>query len=332
MRVLAMTGSDEMAVVYIAEMDGKMVEFVEALQPPYARDERWILMVSTLFGCPVGCRICDAGGQYQGKLSAEQILSQVDCMVSRRYPDRRVPAAKFKIQFARMGEPAMNMAVLDAMEELPRRFDAPGLMPSLSTVAPQGADAFFDRLIDVKDRLYPGGRFQFQFSLHTTDAALRRRLIPAPTWTFDRMAAYAGRFLRPGDRKVTLNFALAAGSPLEPEVLLRHFDPRRFLVKITPVNPTCRAARHGLVSSVDPDAPASGRELAGRLAEAGYEVIVSVGEARENLIGSNCGQYVLRYLESREPVREGYACEVRPFSAYGPDAGIGASGPCEEPS
>lgn len=311
MKVLAVTGSDDVAVVYMADMDGQMVEFVEALQPPHPRDERWILMVSTLFGCPVKCLMCDAGGQYQGKPSVDQILSQVDYMVGRWFPDRRVPAAKFKVQFARMGEPALNMAVLDALEELPRRFDAPGLMPSLSTVAPRGADAFFDRLMEIKDRSYAGGRFQFQFSLHTTDAALRRRLIPARTWTFDRMAAYAERFLRPGDRKITLNFALAAGSPVEPEVLLRHFDPQRFLVKITPVNPTCRAVRNGLVSLIDPNAPGSGREPAERLSEAGYEVLVSVGEVRENLIGSNCGQYVLKFLESRDAVKDGYTCAPR---------------------
>lgn len=315
MKVFAVTGANEIATVYMADMEGKLIEFVEALQPPHPRDERWILMVSTLFGCPVKCQICDAGGQYQGKPSAAQILAQIDYMVNRWYPDRRVPARKFKIQFARMGEPALNMAVLDALEELPRRFDAPGLMPSISTVAPHGTDAFFERLIDIKNRLYAGGRFQFQFSLHTTDAALRRRLVPTRAWTFDRMAAYADRFLRPGDRKITLNFALAAGSPVAPEVLLRHFDPQKFLVKITPVNPTCRAVQNGLVSYLDPHAPESGRELADRLGAAGYEVIVSIGEVRENQIGSNCGQYVLRYLQSRAPVRDGYTYEVQSLPA-----------------
>jgi 23S rRNA (adenine2503-C2)-methyltransferase len=315
MKVFAVAGTSDIATVYMADMDGKMIEFVEALQPPHTRDERWILMVSTLFGCPVRCQICDAGGQYQGKPSAEQILSQIDYMVTRWYPDRRVPAAKFKIQFARMGEPALNMAVLDALEELPRRFDAPGLMPSISTIAPHGTEAFFERLVDIKDRLYAGGRFQFQFSLHTTDAILRDKLIPVRKWAFDRMAAYGERFLRPGDRKITLNFALAAGSPVKPEVLLRHFDPQKFLVKITPVNPTCRAVQHGLVSYIDPHAPESGRELAGRLSAAGYEVIVSIGEAKENQIGSNCGQYVLKYLESREAVKDGYTYGVESVPA-----------------
>ncbi|MDI6768867.1 MAG: hypothetical protein QMD04_04250 [Anaerolineales bacterium] len=311
MKVFAVAGTSDIATVYMADMgEGRLIEFVEALQPPYSRDEHWILMVSTLFGCPVKCQICDAGGQYRGKPSAEQILAQIDYMVTRWYPDRSVPAAKFKIQFARMGEPALNMAVLEALEELPRRFDAPGLMPSISTIAPHGTDAFFERLMDVKNRLYPDGRFQFQFSIHTTDITLRDKLIPVRKFDFGWMAAYGERFLRPGDRKITLNFALATGAPVEPEVLLRHFDPAKYLIKITPVNPTCHAVQNGLVSYVDALRPESARGLAERLNAAGYEVIVSIGEVVENQIGSNCGQYVLKYLENQEQVKDGYTYQV----------------------
>ena len=310
MKVFAITGTSDIATVYMAEMDGKLIEFVEALQPPYSRDERWIMMVSMLFGCPVKCAICDAGGQYQGKPSAEEILAQIDYMVRRWYPDGRVPAAKFKIQFARMGEPALNMAVLDALEELPRRYDAPGLMPSVSTIAPHGREAFFERLMDIKNRLYANGRFQFQFSIHTTDAVLRDQLIPVRKWDFGRMAAFGERFLRPSDRKITLNFALAKGMPVEPDVLLRYFDPAHYLVKITPVNPTCQAIKNGLASYIDPYQPESRNGVALLLAEAGYEVIVSVGEVIENQIGSNCGQYVLKYLESRQEVDGSYSYAV----------------------
>jgi len=312
MKVFAVTGTSEIATVYMADMgQGRLIEFVEALQPPYSRDERWIMMVSTLFGCPVKCVICDAGGQYQGKLSAEEILAQIDYMVRRWYSDGRVPASKFKIQFARMGEPALNMAVLDALEELPRRYDAPGLMPSVSTIAPHGREAFFERLMEVKDRLYANGRFQFQFSIHTTDTVVRDQLIPVRKWDFDQMAAYGEKFLRPGDRKITLNFALAKGMPVEPDVLLRYFDPAHYLIKITPINPTCQAVKNGLVSYIDPKQPESRNGVAHLLVEAGYEVIVSVGEVVENQIGSNCGQYVLNYLESRTSVKDGYTYQVQ---------------------
>lgn len=312
MKVFAVTGTPDVAEVFMADMgEGRMIEFVEALQPPFSRDERWILMISTLYGCPVKCQICDAGGSYRGKPTAEEILRQIDHMVYRWYPDGHVPSGKFKIQFARMGEPALNMAVLDVLDELPHRYHAPGLMPSISTIAPHGTNAFFEGLLDVKNRLYLNGRFQFQFSIHTTDVALRDRLIPVRKWSFADMAAYGERFYRRGDRKITLNFALAEGMPVEPDVMLRYFDPERYLVKITPVNPTCHAVQNGLSTHIDPYRPETGQAVAQSLTEVGYDVIVSIGEVQENEIGSNCGQYVLNYMESKKKLEDGYTYEVK---------------------
>ena len=312
MRVFAETGDSDIAIVYMADFgDEKIVEFVEALQPPFKRSERWILMVSTLFGCPVGCMICDAGGQYQGKPDAQQIVSQIDFMVDKWFPDRVIPGEKFKIQFARMGEPALNPAVLDVLELLPTRYDAPGLMPSISTIAPHGSEAFFDRLLEIKNRLYHNGKFQFQYSLHTTDQSQRDKLIPVRKWSFSQMAKFGERFIQEGDRKITLNFALAENMAIDEYVLLQYFDPQKYLIKITPVNPTCQAVKNGLVSFLDPNNPEERKELANRLNESGYDVIVSIGEVEENQIGSNCGQYVLKYLQSQSAMADGYSYPVQ---------------------
>jgi 23S rRNA (adenine2503-C2)-methyltransferase len=297
--VVRTTGDDRLARVFVAELDGGThVEFVESVQPPVPREQKWVLIVSTAKGCPVGCPICDAGGDYRGPLSVGQILAQIEHLVRRRHPDGRVPTPKLKIQFARMGDPALNDAVLEVLEVLPRRLELPGLMPCLSTVAPRGRDAFFARLLRIKQELYPAGRFQMQFSVHTTSAAARRRLVPIPTWSLADMAAYGDRFFAPGDRKVTLNFAPARGLPLEPKRLTALFSPDRFAVKLTPINPTAAAARSGLVGLVDPADEAGCRELVRRFEAAGYDTILSIGDLRENAIGSNCGMHVAR-MEGR---------------------------------
>lgn len=292
LRVVGTCGDDELARVFVAELaDGARIEFVESVQPPIPRESKWVLIVSTLKGCPIRCPFCDAGGRYRGQLSAEEILGQIDYLIRRRHPDGRVPAPKFKIQFARMGEPALNDAVLEVLETLPGRYDAPGLLPSLSTVAPSGREAFFARLLEIKRRRYGGGRFQMQFSLHSTDERARRQLVPAPTWSFAEIAAYGERFAGPGDRRVTLNFAPAAGLPLEPRDLRALFDPACFAVKLTPINPTRAAARAGLRGLIDPLAAGPTEALAARFREAGFETILSIGDLRENGIGSNCGMY-----------------------------------------
>jgi 23S rRNA (adenine2503-C2)-methyltransferase len=315
MKVFAETGDKNIASVYMADFgDERIVEFVEALQPPFGRNERWILMVSTLFGCPVKCMICDAGGQYQGKPNRDQILEQIDYLVDKWFPDRLIPAEKFKIQFARMGEPALNPAVLDVLETLPVRYNAPGLIPSISTIAPHGTDAFFERMLDIKNRLYPAGKFQFQYSLHTTDQVQRDRLIPIRKWSFSKLAKFGGKYFQSGDRKITLNFALAEGMPIDDSIMLEYFDPDKYLIKITPVNPTCQAVKNGLISYIDPHHPAKHNEIASRLNDVGYDVIVSIGEVEENQIGSNCGQYVLKYLQTKSLIADGYTYPIQSVS------------------
>lgn len=297
MRVLGTSNRGEVATVHIADLgQNRLVEFVESTQPPATRAQKWVLIVSVLYGCPVRCLMCDAGGDFKGRLDKEEMFSQIDYLIRSRYPDGRVPVGKFKIQFARMGEPALNPAVIDVLAEIQDRYDIPGFIPSVSTVAPAGSDRFFDCLLRLKTDRYAGRRFQLQFSIHTTDEKLRDEIIPVKKWDFSRIARYAQRFEENGGQKVALNFALAAGSPVDVGVLARFFSPDRFLVKITPINPTYRAAYNKMVSYVDADDAARAYELVDALKSAGYDVILSIGEVEENRIGSNCGQYVMRHL------------------------------------
>ncbi|MCK5047089.1 MAG: radical SAM protein, partial [Candidatus Heimdallarchaeota archaeon] len=69
MEIVAKYGRDDLAILYIAQEDGKFLEFVESLQPPVPRDKKWVLILSTMYGCPVKCSMCDAGTYYHGKIS-----------------------------------------------------------------------------------------------------------------------------------------------------------------------------------------------------------------------------------------------------------------------
>jgi 23S rRNA (adenine2503-C2)-methyltransferase len=309
MKVISRTGRDDIALVYIAEFSsGGKVEFVESLQPPIPRENKWVLIVSTLFGCPVRCRFCDAGGFYHGKLSRDEIFEQIDYLIDRRYPERKVPAKKFKIQFARMGEPSFNENVLPVLDELPRRYDAPGLIISLSTIAPVGQEDFFQELLRIKKRM-PPGRFQFQISLHTTDQALLDWLVPTPKWDYEQIAEYGKAFYRKGDRKIVLNFALVEGMPVDADQLKKYFSPDIFFIKITPLNPTYAARLNRISSHIVPEKQEY--EIIESLQKTGYDVLLSVGEWEENKIGSNCGQYLLKHLSEKEKLVNGYSYPVK---------------------
>ncbi|MBS3819687.1 radical SAM protein [bacterium] len=306
MKIRAKTEESDIATVYIGEFEeNKRVEFVESVQPPIPKEKKWVLLVSSMFGCPVKCRFCDCGIEYNGKLSYAQLLAQIDYLVDKYYPDRFVPVEKFKIQFARNGEPAFNENVITVLQDLPFIYEAPGLMPSFSTIAPKGTDNFFRDLIEVKNRFYPQ-KFQMQFSIHSTSEKYRDWLMPVKKWDFEEISNYGKDFYGPGDRKITLNFALSEEAEVDIDKLLRHFDPNMYLIKITPVNPTYSAKENKIISH---DKYFS--ELIEKLKEAWYDVILSIGELEENHIGSNCGQYLHKHLKQETPLENSYTYKIR---------------------
>ena len=293
-RLLASQGEPELALVHLLQWGDDprtRVETVDSIDPRYPRGEKSCIIISTQLGCAVGCLMCDASGAFHGNLTAEQILDQVRLVLDRR--PELMNTAKLKVHFARMGEPAHNAAaVLEALEKLPEVLPAPGLLPALATVAPAGSQGFLTSLGKIKDRLYPGGRFQLQLSLNSTDPEVRARLMPTPQLPLDEVASLGSDFYRAGDRKVALNFALARGVPVDPDALAQAFPTERFMVKLTPVNPTERARTHGLDTVLSAESPEAAERLVERLQARGFDVIVSIGEPEEIRIGSNCGQLV----------------------------------------
>ncbi|NMC70660.1 MAG: radical SAM protein [Myxococcales bacterium] len=290
LRVSGVPGVAEVGVLRFRGDDRYCVETVDGLAPPLGRREKWIVNVSTQFGCPVGCPFCDAALAYHGEPTADELLAQVRWVLE-RHPGEAERCAKLKVHFARMGEPALNDAVLEALERLPGVAVSPGLWACVATTAPRGCEAWFEALREVKDRLYRG-RFQLQFSVQSTAERDRARLTPMPHWSLEGLAEYGARFWRPGDRKVVLNFALARGVAFDAGVLAATFDPARFAVKITPVNPTARGAESGLATVLRSERSAAIERALAALRARGFDVILSVGEGEEDRIGSNCGQAV----------------------------------------
>ncbi len=135
--------------------DGQAVESV--LLP------RGGLCVSTQVGCAVGCTFCMTGRDgLLRQLGSAEIVAQVALARSRR--------AVRKVAFMGMGEPAHNLDnVIEAIELLGTLGDIGHKNLVFSTV---GDRRVFERLprCTVRPAL--------ALSLHTTDAALRARLLP----------------------------------------------------------------------------------------------------------------------------------------------------------
>ncbi|ASJ09229.1 radical SAM protein [Thermococcus siculi] len=304
MEILSEVGDPNVAVVYIGKTSkGNIVEFVESI-PTYDPQEKWVLIVSSLNGCPVGCKMCDAGFFYKGRLDLDELMEQIEYPIARRWGGKP-KTRKFKVQFARMGEPSFNMAVVEAMRLLGERYE--NFHPSLSTIAPIGTDKFFERLLELKKEMFPTN-FQLQFSIHSTNPEQRDEIIPVRKWDFERIAEYGKAFYDEGGKKITLNFALARENEADASVIAEHFPKEYFLIKITPLNPTVSTLKNRLTNDVDLETglPVKHKKFVDDLRRLGYDVIISVGDTRENLIGSNCGQYILRFLKERPELREAY--------------------------
>jgi len=312
LEILGTYGKEEIAILYIAKYQGEILEFVESVQPPITREEKWVLILSTLYGCPMKCLMCDSGDYYHGYVTKKAMIAQLDHMISKRFPDKKINVQKLKIQFARMGEPSLNPDVIPLLSELPYIFNAPGLLPCVSTVAPKNTEDFFNQLIKIKNNLYPNGQFQLQFSLHSSNPSERKKWIPRDIWSFTEISEYGERWFSEGDRKITLNFAVAEDSIIEPTKIAEFFSPNKFLIKLTPINPTNKAVMLELNSGITEDNKHD-LKLAKRFRSLGFEVIVSIGELEENKIGSNCGQKASEFKDGKVRIKPNYTSEDYSF-------------------
>jgi 23S rRNA (adenine2503-C2)-methyltransferase len=85
---------------------------------------------------------------------------------------------------------------------------------------------------------------------------------------------------------------------IDPEILREEFDPEKFILKLTPVNPTDTAKKYRMyqdssLQSID----TALSSIAEGLNKSGFEVIISIGDLNENIALSNCGQSVLKLLD-----------------------------------
>ncbi|MBN1214064.1 MAG: radical SAM protein [Candidatus Lokiarchaeota archaeon] len=304
MEIVKKYGYEELAILYIGEIENKYLEFIESIQPPHSREEKWVLIISTMYGCPVKCSICDAGKYFKGNLSTHDIFNQIDYMVLNRYPEKKISIPKFKIQFARMGEPTLNPNVLEVLKQLPYRYDAPGLIPCISTIAPRKAKEFMAELMEIKHIIYSKYQFQMQFSLHTTDEKLRDQIIPYPKWSLKEIAEYGEDFIIGKDRKITLNFAANKYNPIDKDVISELFNPKKFIIKLTPLNPTRSVIENQFQSFVNLNDLKYVKQIIDSLKDIGFETILSIGELEENLIGSNCGLHALKFENDGYVIRD----------------------------
>lgn len=233
--------------------------------------------ISTQIGCAVGCTFCMTGRSgLLRQVSSAEMLAQV-VLARHRQTLRRVV-------FMGMGEPAHNLDnVLEAIDLLGT---AGGFGHKNLVFSTVGDPRVFERLPQQKVR--PA----LALSLHTTDAALRTRLLPrAPQMAPELLVALAEDYARLTGYPIQYQWTLLAGindSLAEMDGVVRLLRGKYALINLIPYNTT---------AALDFQRPSSERitELAHYLHARGIRTTVRQSAGQE--VDGGCGQLRARRLD-----------------------------------
>ena len=105
-----------------------------------SRNERWMIGVSCMSGCNVGCKFCATGQLKRFRnLTAEEIVAQVEFILSKNPDYNPLNSKEFKINYTRMGEPYLNIeAIKKAISIIDSKY--PNVHHYISTIGLKNSD------------------------------------------------------------------------------------------------------------------------------------------------------------------------------------------------
>lgn len=259
-------------------------------------EEKWVVTISTQYGCSMGCTFCDVPKVGPGKNASHlDMMGQVESAMAIHpevtYSDR------LNIHYARMGEPTWNPAVITSAFALSNSvfFSSFMIHPVVSTMMPcknKNLADFITRWMTVKNKIYQGNA-GLQISVNSTNEQERAKMFNNNALDLKSI----GELMQPHNpvgRKITLNFAVVDDYEIDPDVLLdAGFDPERFIIKLTPMHKTDTALANDLETSGDYTTSQPYQEHEERLIAAGYDVLVFVASEAEDLGRITCGNAIL---------------------------------------
>lgn len=267
-------------------------------------EEKWVITISTQYGCSMGCTFCDVPMVGPGRNATYNDLIQQILTGIKLHPEV-VSTKRLNIHYARMGEPTWNPAVLDATRWLKEHVDPEyRIHPVVSTMMPKNNEwlkTFIHTWMRMKNRLLQG-EAGLQLSINSTSDEERAVMFNGNTHRLRDIAKIMDGII-PNGRKITLNFAVA-GYEIDPTVLLEHFDPEFYICKLTPMHKTRTAIKNGLETSGDYTEYHPYQDYEQALKDAGYDVLVFIASVEEDLGRITCGNAILSGSMPEVPFRD----------------------------
>lgn len=261
-------------------------------QPMLTLAEKWVITISTQYGCSMGCRFCDVPKVGPGRnATLDDLLNQIRAGLS-LHPEI-VRSDRLNIHFARMGEPSWNPKVIECANRIHDGLGEFNPHPVVSTMMPKHnarLARFIGDWMAIKNVVFRGNA-GLQLSINSTSEVERNEMFSGSALSLHGVAEIMDGAV-PAGRKITLNFALA-GYRIDPDVLLRYFDPSRYLVKLTPMHRTAACADSGIATGGVAEEFAPYADDEARLREAGYDVLVFMASEEEDRSRITCGNAIL---------------------------------------
>jgi 23S rRNA (adenine2503-C2)-methyltransferase len=256
-------------------------------------EKKWVITISTQYGCSMGCTFCDVPKVGKGRNATEKDLIHQVLTGIQLHPEI-ITTERLNIHFARMGEPSWNPAVLDATKWFKTHIDPEyKIHPVVSTMMPKRNEwlkTFIHTWMRMKNRLLQGNA-GLQLSINSTSEIERMIMFNQNACSLEQIAKIMEGII-PSGRKITLNFAIA-NYEIDPTILLKYFDPDYYLIKLTPMHKTTNALKNNIKTSSDYTTYYPYSEYENNLKSAGYDVLVFIASDEEDLSRITCGNAIL---------------------------------------
>ncbi len=265
--------------------------------------EKWVVTVSTQYGCPMKCSFCDVPNvKFRGNATFEdlqhQLYNALELFPEIKYTER------LNLHYARMGDPIFNENVFafsewlqlnkrKVQEDTGLRIEV--LHPVLTTSLPRKFRILEDRILEwcrIKNEVY-NGQAGLQFSINSTDEDQRTEMFGNQQLHLEDFARIARKLPPPVSRKYCLNFAYSTNFEIDAKKIAALFDRDKFMAKITPIHNNNACRENGIVTLGGYNSWKPYQKPEEDLKREGFDVLVFVPSIDEEDGLVTCGNAVL---------------------------------------
>lgn len=271
-------------------------------QPIMPLQEKWVITLSTQYGCVMKCTFCDVpnikfGGNATFEDLKKQFYTALKAFKNVSYTDR------LNIHFARMGEPIFNEDVFKfsywlASNKLEIQGDTGVRMevihPVFTTMCPdfKHTEDRLHKWVRMKNEVF-NGQAGLQLSINSTSEDQRNTMFGGSSKSLAEISKITGKFPTPLGRKYCLNFAYASGSEVDGVKLASMFDTEKFMVKITPIHNNNACIENGIETVGGYSVYHPYKEPEDNLKAAGFDTLVFIPSQDEEDGLVTCGNAIL---------------------------------------